>query len=143
MILSGMLHDHRTNFTLSYEASATAIGGGLTRIDGRCGYTNTADMAEFSFVYVPEFHDAIVYSTYKLEYVENRKDRPRCCAQVTLSNPHYFEDIAEMSTMAPCVKTATSRTIVYLRPLVGAVLGANPLNQLILPIERFAYYRRG
>ena len=142
MILSGVLHDRRTTAALTYEATATAIGGGLTRIDGRCGYTNSDDIADFSFVYVPEFHDAIVYSIYKLDYVEDRENRPLCCAGVTLSNPHYFEDIVEMSTMAPCVKTAKSRTVIYLRPLVRAVLGANPLNQLILPVERFAYYRR-
>jgi hypothetical protein len=137
MMLSGNIRG------ILYEATVRRESGSLLRIEGWCGYNHSADYAEFSFVYAPELADVIVYSTYKLEYVEDRSIREGCCRGVTLSNPRYFEDIAEMTTMAPCIKTAFSRTVIYLRPLIEVILGNNQLNQLILPVERFAYYRRG
>jgi hypothetical protein len=137
MMLSGKIHE------ILYEATARRESGSLIRVDGWCGYDRSVDYAKFSFVYAPEFADVIIYSKYKLEYVEDKVLRKECCRGVTLSNPLYFEDIAEMTTMAPCIKTAFSRTIIYLRPLIETILGENQLNQLILPVERFAYYRRG
>jgi hypothetical protein len=124
-----------------YEATASGLGAGLVRIDGHVGLAND-DMCDFSFVYVPETHDAIVYSVYKLEYINCSVARAECCANVVFSNPYYFEDIGEMAAMAPCVRTRQSRTHIFLRPLITTILGENPLHQLTLPIERFAHYRR-
>ena len=141
--LAGELRDTSASLSLLYEATATSLGGGLVRIDGRCGPADApGDTAEFSFVYVPETHDVIVYSTYKLDYLNSPAARAECCTGVIFSNPHYFEDIAEMLAMAPCIRTQAGRVTVFLRPLIKAILGENPLHQLTLPIERYAYYRR-
>lgn len=139
--LAGELRDVDAGLTIFYDAFATGLGGGLVRIDGRCGLSDY-DAAEFSFVYVPEMGDVILYSTYKLEYINNADARAACCANIVFSNPYYFEDIGEMSAMAPCVRTSTSRATVFLRPLIKIILGENRLHQLTLPIERFAHYRR-
>jgi hypothetical protein len=141
--LAGELRDPAANLSLLYEATASSLGGGLVRIDGHCGPTDApADIAEFSFVYVPEMRDVIVYSIYKLEYLNSPAARAECCTGIVFSNPHYFEDIGEMLAMAPCIRTREGRITVFLRPLIKAILGENPLRQLTLPIERYAFYRR-
>lgn len=141
--LAGELRDPIANLSLLYEAVATALGGGLIRVDGHCSPTEVpADIAEFSFVYVPEMRDVIVYSNYKLEYLNSPVARVECCANIVFSNPHYFEDIGEMLAMAPCIRTREGRTTVFLRPLIKMILGENPLHQLTLPIERYAHYHR-
>lgn len=123
-----------------YEATSTLLGGGLIRVDGQCGLPDHPDdMAKFSFVYVPEMGDVIVYSTYRLEY---SADRAECCANIAFSNPYYFEDIGEMCDMAPCIRTPVGSATIFLRPLIKAILGENILHQLTLPIERYAYYHR-
>ena len=63
--LAGELCETDVNLSFLYEASARPLGGGLIRIDGQCRSTEAPhDNAKFSFVYVPEMHDVIVYSTY-------------------------------------------------------------------------------
>lgn len=137
----GELPDNDFGTSISYEAHAVRLSGGLIQITGWCG-PSSEDAAEFSFVYVPETQDVIIYSIYKLEYINNTDMRLACCANIAFSNPYYFGDIGEMCSMAPCVRTCLSRKTVFLRPLVKSILGENPLHQLTLPIERFAYYRR-
>lgn len=141
--LAGELYDSDATLSLLYEATATPLGGGLVRIEGRCGPAEVSnDTAEFSFVYVPEMSDVIVYSIYKLEYLNSPIARAECCKNIVFSNPHYFEDIGEMFSMAPCIRTSEGRITVFLRPLIKAILGENPLRQLTLPIERYSFYHR-
>lgn len=141
--LAGELRDSHANLSLLYEATTTSLGGGLIRVDGSCCPTDAPyDAADFSFVYVPEMHDVIVYSTYKLDYLNNPAARIECCTGIVFSNPYYFADIGEMYTLAPCIRTRAGRITVFLRPLIKAILGENPLHQLTLPIERYAYYHR-
>jgi hypothetical protein len=141
--LAGELRDSGAGLSLLYDATATILGGGLIRVDGQCGPTQFPnDTAEFSFVYVPEMHDVIVYSIYKLDYINSTSARAECCANIAFSNPYYFEDIGEMCAMAPCICTRAGRITIFLRPLIKAILGENILHQLTLPIERYAYYRR-
>lgn len=128
-------------YNLLYKATIHGEGGGLVRIEGRCGFDDD-DSAEFSFVYVPEMNDVIVYSKYRLEYIDTLETRYEYCRNIAYSNPYYFGDIGEMMSMAPCIRTRQSRVNVYLRPLIRAILGSNPLHQLTLPVERFEYYRR-
>jgi hypothetical protein len=129
------------DYTLLYKATVRGEGGGLVRIEGRCGFDYDDD-ADFCFVYVPEMNDVIVYSNYRLEYIGTLEARREYCSNIAYSNPYYFGDIGEMMSMAPCIRTRQSRVNVYLRPLIRAILGSNPLHQLTLPIERFKYYRR-
>lgn len=141
--LAGKLFDSDARLSILYEASVSSLGGGLVRIDGQCRSVEAShDTAEFSFVYVPETHDVIVYSTYKLDYINTPAIRSECCANIVFSNPYYFGDIGEMQSMAPCIRTHEGRITVFLRPLIKVILGENPLHQLTLPIERFAYYHR-
>ena len=139
--LAGEIYDSDVGLSIFYEADAVSLGSGLLQITGLCG-PSQHDTAEFSFVYVPEMGDAIVYSIYKLEYINSGPLRDICCKNVVFSNPYYFEDIGEMCAMAPCVRTSTSRASIFLRPLIKSILGENPLRQLTCPIERFAHYRR-
>jgi hypothetical protein len=140
-LLAGEVLDADTGTIVVYEARAVTLGGGLIQISGWCGLSHV-DIAEFSFVYVPETHDAIVYSQYKLEYINSEASRAVFCRNTVFSNPYYFEDIGEMSAMAPCIRTSVSRGTIFLRPLIKMILGDNPLHQLTLPIERFAHYHR-
>ena len=141
--LAGELRDSDANQSILYEATTTSLCGGLIRIDGYCCPTDAPqDTAAFSFVYVPEMCDVIVYSTYRLEYLNSPVARAEFCTGIMFSNPYYFEDIGEMLAMAPYIRTHAGRITVFLRPLIKAILGENPLHQLTLPIERYAYYHR-